>query len=117
MNQLFLTDKQLNELDYLFELVCKRQIKDFGNISASNKADGSLITSCDLWSDQTIVDGLASIAPDEGVLSEEGEKCIPNTKAYWVVDPLDGTTNFAAGIPYWSISVARFVNGKPQSSF
>jgi len=34
-----------------------------------------------------------------------------------VVDPLDGTTNFAAGIPYWSISVARFVDGKPQSSF
>ena len=117
MNQLFLTDKQLNELDYLFELVCKRQIKDFGNICASNKADGSLITSCDLWSDQTIVDGLASIAPDEGVLSEEGEKCIPNTKAYWVVDPLDGTTNFAAGIPYWSISVARFVDRKPQASF
>jgi myo-inositol-1(or 4)-monophosphatase len=34
-----------------------------------------------------------------------------------VVDPLDGTTNFASGIPYWSISVARFVDGKPQSSF
>ncbi len=117
MNQSFLTDQQLNELDSLFELVSKRQIKDFGNISASNKADGSLITSCDLWSDKTIVDGLASITPDEGVLSEEGEKCIPNTKAYWVVDPLDGTTNFAAGIPYWSISVARFVDRKPQASF
>ena len=45
------------------------------------------------------------------------ETVIPNTEAYWVVDPLDGTTNFAAGIPYWSISVARFVDGKPQSSF
>ena len=117
MNPTNLTNKQLSELDSLFELVSQRQIKDFGNISASNKADGSLITSCDLWSDKTIVDGLASIAPDEGVLSEEGCKSIPNTKAYWVVDPLDGTTNFAAGIPYWSISVARFVDGKPQSSF
>ena len=117
MNPTNLTNKQLSELDSLFELVSQRQIKDFGNISASNKADGSLITSCDLWSDKTIVDGLASIAPDEGVLSEEGGKYIPNTKAYWVVDPLDGTTNFAAGIPYWSISVARFVDGKPQSSF
>ena len=117
MNPTNLTNKQLSELDSLFELVSQRQIKDFGNISASNKADGSLITSCDLWSDKTIVDGLASIAPDEGVLSEEGGKFIPNTKAYWVVDPLDGTTNFAAGIPYWSISVARFVDGKPQSSF
>ena len=117
MNLPSLTNKQLSELDSLFELVSQRQIKDFGNISASNKADGSLITSCDLWSDKTIVDGLANIAPDEGVLSEEGEKSIPDTKAFCVVDPLDGTTNFAAGIPYWSISVARFVNGRPQSSF
>jgi len=117
MNPPNLTNKQLRELDSLFELVSQRQTKDFGNISASNKADGSLLTSCDLWSDKTIVDGLASIAPGEGVLSEEGQKLIPNSKAYWVVDPLDGTTNFAAGIPYWSISVARFVDGKPQSSF
>jgi len=117
MNQQNLTNKQFRELDALFELVSQRQIKDFGNISASNKEDGSLITSCDLWSDKTIVDGLASIAPDEGVLSEEGGKSVPRTKAYWVVDPLDGTTNFAAGIPYWSISVARFLNGRPQTSF
>jgi myo-inositol-1(or 4)-monophosphatase len=117
MNQSILTNKQLSSLNSLFEIVSQRQIKDFGNISASNKADGSLITSCDLWSDKTIVDGLASIAPNEGVLSEEGGKSIPSTNAYWVVDPLDGTTNFAAGIPYWSISVARFVEGRPQSSF
>ena len=109
MNLTNLTNKQLSELDSLFELVIQRQIKDFGNISASNKEDGSLVTSCDLWSDKTIVNGIASIAPDEGVLSEEGGKSIPNTSAYWVVDPLDGTTNFAAGIPYWSISVIHYL--------
>ena len=48
MNQSNLTNNQLEELDSLFELVSQRQKKDFGNISASNKADGSLITSCDL---------------------------------------------------------------------
>ena len=117
MNQSNLTNKQIKELYSLFELVSQRQLKDFGNISASNKSDGSLITSCDLWSDKTIVDGLSSIAPNEGVLSEEGGKLIPSSNAYWIVDPLDGTTNFAAGIPYWSISVARFVEGRPQSSF
>ncbi len=117
MNQQNLTNRQLNELDTLFEMVSQRQLEDFGNISASNKADGSLITSCDLWSDKTIVEGLTSIAPNEGVLSEEGGKSVPSTDAYWIVDPLDGTTNFAAGIPYWSISIARFVDGKPQSSF
>ena len=79
MNLPNLTNKQLSELDSLFELVSQRQKKDFGNIRASNKADGSLLTSCDLWSDKTIVNGLASIAPGEGVLSEEGEKLIPNS--------------------------------------
>ena len=117
MNDNHLTNHQLDNLDSLFELVSNRQLKDFGNISASNKSDGSLITSCDLWSDKTIVDSLSKIAPNEGVLSEEGGKLVPKTNAYWIVDPLDGTTNFAAGIPYWSISVARFVDGSPQSSF
>ena len=112
-----LNQKQLQKLDNLFDAVSKRQLKDFGNISANKKYDGSLITNCDLWSDNKIVEGLAEIAPNEGVLSEEGNKSIPSSTAYWVVDPLDGTTNFAAGIPFWSISVARFVKGKPQSSF
>tara|TARA_B100000945_G_scaffold249_1_gene229 strand:- start:2507 stop:3328 length:822 start_codon:yes stop_codon:yes gene_type:complete len=112
-----LNQEQLKELNYLFDSVSERQLKDFGNISASNKSDGSLITSCDLWSDKKIVDGLSIIAPNEGVLSEEGNKTIPRDEAYWIVDPLDGTTNFAAGIPYWSISVARFLHGKPESSF
>lgn len=117
MNKNNLTSQQLKDLNSLFELVSNRQLQDFGNISASNKSDGSLITSCDLWSDKTIVEAISLIAPNEGVLSEEGGKLVPNTNAYWIVDPLDGTTNFAAGIPYWSISVARFVDGAPQSSF
>ena len=100
-----LTNKQLKDLDNLFDQVSERQLKDFGNVSARNKSDGSLITNCDLWSDKTIVDGLSIIAPSEGVLSEEGGKFVPDTNAYWIVDPLDGTTNFAAGIPFWSISV------------
>ena len=117
MNVKNLTNKQLKDLYNLFNQVSERQLKDFGNVSARNKSDGSLITNCDLWSDKTIVDGLSIIAPSEGVLSEEGGKFVPDTNAYWIVDPLDGTTNFAAGIPYWSISVARFVEGIPQSSF
>ena len=111
-----LTNQQLTNLNSLFELVSDRQLKDFGNISASNKADGSLITSCDLWSDQTIVDALSMIAPNEGVLSEEGGKLVPNTNAYWIVDPLDGTTNFAAGIPFWSISCLLYTSPSPRDS-
>ena len=103
----------LEQLGLLLDHVAERQRQDFGQLDSEAKADGSLITACDRWSDATLVKGLAELYPGEGVLSEEGSQSVPTSEAYWVVDPLDGTTNFAAGIPYWAISLARFENGVP----
>ena len=114
---LVLSDDQLSSVHVLLDRIRARQLKDFGQIGSDVKPDGSLITDCDRWSDSALVEGLARIAPGEGVLSEEGSKTVPDSRAYWVVDPLDGTTNFAAGIPYWAISVARFVDGRPSEVF
>jgi myo-inositol-1(or 4)-monophosphatase len=100
-------------LEALLDQVAERQRADFGHMVSDIKSDGSLITSCDRWSDATLVAGLAKLFPGEGVLSEEGQQRVPESTAYWVVDPLDGTTNFAAGIPYWAISIARFEGGLP----
>ncbi|WP_413745018.1 inositol monophosphatase family protein [Synechococcus sp. MIT S9451] len=112
-----LTSQQLNAVHQLLDRVAERQLQDFGHIVSDIKPDGTLITTCDRWSDQAIFEGLQAIAPGEGVLSEEGSKSVPSSQAYWVVDPLDGTTNFAAGIPYWAISVARWVDGAPSEVF
>ena len=112
-----LSNSQLVSIHHLVDEVGKRQLNDFGQINSDIKPDGTLITECDRWSDKTIVKGLSQIAPGEGVLSEEGNKLIPRSSEYWVVDPLDGTTNFAAGIPYWAISIARFINGEPETAF
>lgn len=101
------------ELADLLDRVAERQRQDFGRLDSELKADGTLITACDRWSDATLVEGLAQLYPGEGVLSEEGDRRVPSSAAYWVVDPLDGTTNFAAGIPYWAISLARFEGGVP----
>ena len=100
-------------LSTLIDHVAARQRSDFGHVVSDLKADGTLITACDRWSDETIVEGLQSLYPGEGILSEEGDRHLPSSSAFWVVDPLDGTTNFAAGIPYWSISLARFEGGRP----
>ena len=100
-------------LDALIDRVADRQRADFGHMASDVKPDGSLITACDRWSDAELVQGLAELFPGEGVLSEEGRQQVPTTEAYWVVDPLDGTTNFAAGIPYWAISIARYERGLP----
>tara|TARA_B100000029_G_scaffold496923_1_gene563883 strand:- start:890 stop:1732 length:843 start_codon:yes stop_codon:yes gene_type:complete len=112
-----LSAEQISAVHSLIDLVAERQLKDFGNIISDIKPDGTLITECDRWSDKTIVNGISQIAEKEGVLSEEGCKKVPFSPAYWVVDPLDGTTNFSAGIPYWAISIARFVNGQPETAF
>ncbi len=112
-----LSNSQLTSINELVDEVGKRQLQDFGEINSDIKPDGTLITECDRWSDTTIVQGLDKIANGEGVLSEEGNKKIPTSSEYWVVDPLDGTTNFSAGIPYWAISIARFTNGQPETAF
>jgi myo-inositol-1(or 4)-monophosphatase len=112
-----LSKSQLISIHQLVDEVGKRQLQDFGQINSDIKPDGTLITECDRWSDKKIVQGLSQIAPGEGVLSEEGKKSIPSSSEYWVVDPLDGTTNFAAGIPYWAISIARFMDGEPETAF
>jgi myo-inositol-1(or 4)-monophosphatase len=113
----FLNSHQLLAVHQLLDRVAERQRQDFGHIVSDVKADGSLITSSDRWSDKALVEGLSDLAPGESTLSEEGVKHCPSSSAFWVVDPLDGTTNFAAGIPYWAISVARFVDGQPTEAF
>ena len=112
-----LSADQLSAIHTLLDRVAERQRSDFGHIVSDVKPDGTLITACDRWSDNTLVEGLQAITSGEGVLSEEGSQVVPDSAAYWVVDPLDGTTNFAAGIPCWAISVARFVNGRPVEAF
>ena len=112
-----LSSDQLSAIHQLLDRIAERPRSDFGHIVSDVKPDGTLITACDRWSDAELIKGLASIAPGEGVLSEEGSQLVPQTRAYWVVDPLDGTTNFATGIPVWAISVARFVDGRPSEVF
>ncbi len=112
-----LSGDQLSAIHTLLDRVADRQRSDFGHIVSDVKPDGTLITACDRWSDNTLVEGLQGISSGEGVLSEEGSQVVPDSEAYWVVDPLDGTTNFAAGIPYWAISLARFVDGRPVQAF
>ena len=93
--------------------VAQRQLADFGHLSADTKDDGSLITACDRWSDARLVEALTERCPQAGILSEEGNNDLPPQPWAWVLDPLDGTTNFACGIPHWAISLALLHHGVP----
>lgn len=93
--------------------VGRQLMADFGQVQASQKADGSLVTRSDNWADETIRDAIASHFPSHGILSEEGQHEFPDTEWCWIIDPLDGTTNFARGIPLWGISLGLLYQGTP----
>ena len=53
--------------------------------------------------------------PDDGVLGEEGRAGTSGARVEWIVDPIDGTVNFAAGLPFWCSSVAVRVDGEVRA--
>lgn len=93
--------------------VGKQLMQDFGQVQALQKADGSLVTQADQWADREISDAIASTFSGYGILSEESDRIFPGTEWCWVIDPLDGTTNFTRGIPIWSISLGLLYQGTP----
>lgn len=94
--------------------VGNKLLTDFGQVQASSeKADGSLVTQSDQWADQTLQEAITTAFPSHSVLSEEAEHLFPDTDWCWVIDPLDGTTNFTRGIPIWGISLGLLYQGTP----
>ena len=84
--------------------------RDFGEVEqlqVSRKGPGDFVSMADKRSEQTIVEELRNARPDWGMLLEEGGEIEGNpAKPRWIVDPLDGTTNFLHGVPHFSISIA-----------
>lgn len=105
--------KVLNFSQTMTDSVGQQLLQDFGHVQALEKADGSLVTQADRWSDETLRHALREAFPTHGVLSEEAEHIFPETDWCWIIDPLDGTTNFARGLPLWGISLGLLYQGTP----
>lgn len=103
----------LDTAQTLCDRVGAQLLKDFGTRQAIEKADGSLVTQSDQWADAELRQGLQAAFPEHGVLSEETTHVFPETEWCWIIDPLDGTTNFARGIPIWGISLGLLYRGTP----
>ncbi|WP_028970520.1 inositol monophosphatase family protein [Sphingomonas sp. URHD0057] len=84
--------------------------RDFGEVEqlqVSRKGPADFVSMADKRSEATIVDELRYARPDWGLLVEEAGEIAGNPdKPRWIVDPLDGTTNFLHGVPHFSISIA-----------
>jgi myo-inositol-1(or 4)-monophosphatase len=83
-------------------------LHQFGQVRPERKPDRTLVTEADREVERRLVQELRALLPDAAVLAEEGTRSPQREREQptWVVDPIDGTAVFVAGLPTWSISVA-----------
>lgn len=83
-----------------------------GDLLIEKKGEIDLVTDADRESERIIKDTILGEYPDHKILAEEGGNSIADSDYFWLVDPLDGTTNFSHGFPVWSVSIALLVKGE-----
>ncbi|HLH99319.1 MAG TPA: inositol monophosphatase family protein [Acidimicrobiales bacterium] len=84
-----------------------------GHTIDTKSSSTDLVSEVDRASEAHITAVLADLRPDDGLLGEEGALEEGTTGIRWVIDPLDGTTNYLFGVPAWSISIAAERDGEP----
>lgn len=85
----------------------------FGAAAAEIKRDGTLVTQSDLESDRRLSEAILARYPTHTILSEERERVYKGQEWCWVIDPIDGTTNYTWGYPCWGVLVALLHDGYP----
>ena len=87
----------------------------FFNSLASRQVDakspGDLVSDADRTVEQTLRQRLSAAFPDCAILGEEygGQ---PSDR-FWAIDPIDGTSNFLSGLPFWTVSLGLMLDGQP----
>ncbi len=97
----------------------RKLLRDFGeleNLQVSQKGPADFVSSADKTAEDTLRRELKKARPNFGFLLEEsGEIEGQDTSNRWVIDPLDGTTNFLHGIPHFAISICLERDGEPHA--
>jgi myo-inositol-1(or 4)-monophosphatase len=90
----------------------KRDLGEVENLQVSLKGPRNFVTAADRRAEEIVREELLKARPDYGFLGEEGgARPGADTSHRWIVDPLDGTTNFLHGIPHFAVSIALERNG------
>ncbi|MCB0329973.1 MAG: inositol monophosphatase [Bdellovibrionales bacterium] len=95
-----------------------RELRESGEFSISFKGNRDLVTEADLQCEEIIIQVIREAFPEHNILSEEGE--LPPLSSLhkgplWIIDPIDGTTNFAHGQPCVGVSVGFAIDGRRQA--
>ena len=106
----------LNIMIKASEKASKILIRDFGeleNLQVSKKGPKDFVTNADIKAEKIIIEELKKARPNYSVISEEnGVEKNKDESNFWIIDPIDGTTNFLHGVPHFAISIALQSNNE-----
>lgn len=89
-----------------------REVQRARTTNAGTKSSPTdMVTEFDRWSEATIVAAITAARPDDGFIGEEGASSPGTSGVVWLIDPIDGTTNFVYDIPGSAVSIAARVDG------
>ena len=96
--------------------VLMRYLRDGVEMRSKNRSDAKtydLVSDADIESEKTIAEYLGSQFPDHALLGEENLQAEIDSPDLWIIDPLDGTNNFAHGVLQFAVSIAYYRDGQP----
>ena len=100
----------LNIMIKAAEKASRALIRDFGEVEklqVSVKGPTDFVSNADLKAEKIIIEELKKARPHYSIISEEdGSESNKDKKNTWIIDPIDGTTNFLHGVPHFAISIA-----------
>ncbi len=98
--------------------IINRAALDVESVRVSQKQVNDFVTEVDQAAEQIIIETLLTAYPGHGILAEEsgGEHGAKDSDFVWIIDPLDGTTNFIHGLPVYCVSIALAVKGKIEQA-
>ena len=109
----------LNLMIKACEKASKVIIRDFGeleNLQVSKKGPKDFVTKTDKRVEKIIIEELSKSKKNYSFITEESGKIIGDKKnIFWIIDPIDGTTNFLHGIPHFAISIGLLSNDEVKS--
>ena len=92
--------------------VIARGFENFDDLQIEQKGEHNFVTKIDREAEQTIIYKIQQSYPDHTFVGEEGGIVAGNDDYKWIIDPLDGTTNFIKGIPHFAVSIALQYKGR-----
>ena len=85
----------------------------FGKAAVEFKGDGSEVTVADRAAEEFLLGRIGEVYPGHGVFGEEGARTAGTGAYRWIIDPIDGTRSFAAGVPLYGVLLALEHQGRP----